>query len=241
MIDDFYEDWHRRMQTWANGVYYAWLATTDIGIVWLCGHNPQKLLPDLRYTDEWYQGYWQMPLWGEPAVSPVEYLGDFCKSIMADVHAPLLEAFFPKAAPPQRFYIEGGHFDMQMPGTINPDEESIDFESPTRRNLTPYVKPISHKMAVVDIDYVHVETRILATLAAHPDLRCILLDIESRGGEIAGSADLYQQVQDALEREKIRVSFHRGMDPYRAPKVAKSRQPDYLKHDKTKDHRRGRR
>lgn len=174
-------------------------------------YDPQRLLPDLRYTDAWYQAIWQS--------SPADDLAAFCKSIMGEVYqATGIADLFPK--------------------TISPDEV-IDFDapvSPTARYLSDLMTAgidrtprVEHKIAIIHVgaDFGALEARILATLA-DKRVRGIVLDIESAGGEIAGNPqlDLYRQAMLLAPVEK---------------KVAPKAPPSYLRHDPTKNVRRQRR
>lgn len=150
-LDRFYAaEWNAAL---ANAIYAMAIWTIES----YCGYDPQKLLPDLRYTDEWWQAEWQ----------------------------------------------------------------SI---------LPPREPTFEHKMAVVTLaglDFSGIEARVLATLA-DKRVRCIVLDIESAGDEIAGNPqlDLYRQAMLLAPVEK---------------KVAPKAPPSYLRHDPTKNVRRRRR
>lgn len=199
---------------------FCWMVSAFMGgampaISAFVGHDPQKLLPPPGPDNR------PMSLWDSKTL--LDMIGDLYPSNFSD--------FFPKAAKPVRYYIEGGHFDMLTPGTVDPDDETIQFEgSPTGRRLAPFVTPIrrpQHKVAVIHVgsDYGALEARILAQLA-DKRVRTILLDIESGGGEIVNpQLDLY------------RMAF---AEKPRAEKVAKRAPPAYLQHDPTKRHKRRR-
>jgi hypothetical protein len=143
------------------------------------------------------------------------------------------EAMMPKPAKPRRYYIEGGHFDMQPPGTFDLDDETIQFEgTPTGRRLAPFVAPIrrpQHKVAVIamaGLDFGMIEARVLAAMS-DKRVRGVILDIESAGGEIINpQLDLYSQAFIHAKPE--------------AKGVAKKAPPAYLQHDPTKRHKRRR-
>lgn len=192
-------------------------------------YDPQKLLSppseDNRHTFDWWDP--KALLAGINDAFGISY-----EHMAADY-----ERMFPKPAKPVRYYIAGGHFDMMPPGTVDLDDEYIQFDkgSPTGRRLAPFVQPLrqqgktdhQHKVAVIHVgsDYGLLEARILAQLA-DKHVRTILLDIESAGGEIVNpQLDLY------------RMAF---ADKPRAEKVAKKAPPAYLQHDPTKRHKRRR-
>lgn len=195
----------------------------------LIGYNPQLLLPapsaENRHVFDW---------WDPKAL--IAGLND-AFGISYEHMAADYERMFPKPAKPVRYYIAGGHFDMMPPGTVDLDDEYIQFDqgSPTGRRLAPFVMPMrqqgktdhQHKVAVIHVgsDYGALEARILAQLA-DKRVRGVILDIESAGGEIVNpQLDLY------------RMAF---MEKPRAEKVAKKAPPAYLKHDPTKRHSRRR-
>lgn len=186
-------------------------------------YDPQKLLPAPSPFNRPMSVWDWATMWRElTALSYAEMAANY-------------ERMFPKPAKPVRYYIAGGHFDMQPPGTVDLDDEYIQFDrgSPTGRRLTPFIQPMrqqgktEHKVAVIHVgsDYGALEARILAQLA-DKRVRTILLDIESDGGEIVNpQLDLY------------RMAF---AEKPRAEKVAKRAPPAYLQHDPTKRHKRRR-
>lgn len=182
----------------------------------IVGHDPQKLLPAPSPFNR------PMSLWDSETL--LDMIGDLYPNNFTD--------FFPKAAKPVRYYIEGGHFDMLPPGTVDPDDEYIRFEgSPTGRRLAPFVTPIrrpQHKVAVIamaGLDFGMIEARVLAAMS-DKRVRGVILDIESTGGEIINpQLDLY------------RMAF---AEKPRAERVAKKAPPAYLQHDPTKRHKRRR-
>ena len=207
---------------------FCWMMSSFMGgaipaISAFVGHDPQKLLPPPGPDNR------PMSLWDS------ETLLAMTQAVMYD-QVPGIVSLFPRAAKPVRYYIDGGHFDMMPPGTVDPDDEWINFEgSPTGRRLAPFVMPMrqqgktdhQHKVAVIHVgsDYGALEARILAQLA-DKRVRGVILDIESAGGEIINpQLDLY------------RMAF---TEKPRAEKVAKKAPPAYLKHDPTKRHSRRR-
>lgn len=189
----------------------------------IVGHDPQKLLPAPSPFNR------PMSVWDpETLLAAIgDLMGTSYEHLAADY-----ERMFPKPAKPRRYYIEGGHFDMQPPGTFDLDDETIQFEgTPTGRHLAPFVAPIrrpQHKVAVIPmagLDFGLIEARVLAAMG-DKRVRGVILDIESAGGEIINpQLDLY------------RMSF---AEKPRAEKVAKKAPPAYLQHDPTKRHRRRR-
>ena len=154
-------------------------------------YDPQKLLPPPGPHNR------PMSLWDSATMWKA--LTELSYAEMAAGY----ERMFPKPAKPVRYYIAGGHFDMMPPGTVDLEDEYIQFDqgSPTGRRLAPFVQPMrqqgktdhQHKVAVIHVgsDYSVLEARILAQLA-DKRVRTILLDIESAGGEISNpQLDLY--------------------------------------------------
>lgn len=200
---------------------FCWMMSSFMGgampaISAFVGHDPQKLLPAPGPDNR------PMSLWDSETL--LDMIGDLYPSNFT--------SFFPKAAKPVRYYIEGGHFDMMPPGTVDLDDEWINFEgSPTGRRLAPFTPAIrrpQHKVAVIalaGLDFGLIEARVLAAMS-DKRVRGVILDIESAGGEIVNpQLDLY------------RMAF---MEKPRAEKVAKKAPPAYLKHDPTKRHSRRR-
>lgn len=206
-----------------NDLSCSWFGPGIGRIETLVGYDPQKLLP--------------APTWTH---FPKQWDAAYLKAILDTNYPNYTTDFFPKMHPPKRFYIDGGHFDMQMPGTFGPDEDII-FETPTfRRKLAPFVTPIRiknvrlsypsirepetwrFKRAVVAVpihaDYSVIEARILASMA-DPRVVGITLDLDSRGGEIEGRR------------------FWPIIQPH-PKKVATKPPPSYLKHDPSKKHKR---
>ncbi len=145
---------------------------------------------------------------------------------------------------------------MFAPGVFDPETDMISFEHPPCRSLAPFITPkgrisypdllpdlISHgeaaytvemkwphKMAVVSVeslDYNHAELR---ALLATKGIRSVFIDIQSRGGEIAGNPQLSLYAQGMALAKKEH-----------ADKVAKKAPPSYIRHDPTKQHRRRKR
>lgn len=200
---------------------FCWMMSAFMGgampaISAFVGHDPQKLLPPPGPDNR------PMSLWDPETL--LDMIGDLYPSTFTD--------FFPKAAKPVRYYIEGGHFDMLPLGTVDPDDEWINFEgSPTGRRLAPFTPTIrrpQHKVAVIPmaaLDFGLVEARILAAMS-DKRVRGVILDIESAGGEISNpQLDLYALGAMMAPKEK---------------KVAKRAPPAYLQHDPTKRHKRRR-
>jgi hypothetical protein len=189
----------------------------------IVGHDPQKLLPAPSPFNR------PMSLWDTETL--LASLGDLMGTSYERM-ASDFEAMMPKPAKPRRYYIEGGHFDMQPPGTFDLDDETIQFEgTPTGRRLAPFVAPIrrpQHKVAVIamaGLDFGRIEARVLAAMS-DKRVRGVIIDIESAGGEIINpQLDLY------------RMAF---AEKPRAEKVAKKAPPAYLQHDPTKRHKRRR-
>lgn len=214
----------------------------------LVGYNPQKLLPPPGPTNR------PMSVWDpETMLEAIGGLYGTSYEEMSGWWNRQFESLLPKPAKPVRYYIEGGHFDMQPLGTVDLDDEYIMFDrgSPTGRRLAPFVtprwgesgvsplrdierfrdemtKPWPHKVAVVKVeslDFGLIEARVLAAMG-DKRVRGILLDIESAGGEIVNpQLDLYRQAFMHAPVEK---------------KVAKKAPPAYLQHDPTKRHKRRR-
>lgn len=199
----------------------------------LCGYNPQKLLPPPGPCNR------PMSVWDPETL--LASLGDLFGTSYADMAADYdrqFQALMPKSAKPVRYYIAGGHFDMQPPGTFDLDDEYIMFDqgSPTGRRLAPFVQPMrqqgktdnQHKVAVIHVgsDFSALEARILAQLA-DKRVRGVLLDIESAGGEIIGNRQIEMYAQ---------AFMHAPVEK----KVAKKAPPSYLQHDPTKRHKRRR-
>lgn len=216
-------------------------------------YDPQKLLPppseDNRHTFDW---------WDPKAL--LAGLND-AFGISYEHMAADYERMFPKPAKPVRYYIAGGHFDMMPPGTVDLDDEYIQFDkgSPTGRRLAPFISPLERAMTETPrwgeadtTPWQDVERYRKEIMEPWPH-KVAVIHVGSDYGLL--EARILAQMADKRVRT-ILLDIESGggeivnpqLDLYRmafaekprAEKVAKRAPPAYLQHDPTKRHKRRR-
>lgn len=220
----------------------------------LIGYNPQLLLPapsaENRHTFDWWDP--KVLLAGLNDAFGISY-----EHMAADY-----ERMFPKPAKPRRYYIEGGHFDMQPPGTFDLDDEYIMFDqgSPTGRRLAPFVTPLKRAMTEMprwgesDVSpFEHVERYRKEIMEPRPHKVAVVkvadLDfglIEARVLAAMGDKRVRGVILDIesaggeISNPQLDLYALGAMMAPKEKKVAKKAPPAYLKHDPTKRHSRRR-
>jgi hypothetical protein len=224
----------------------------------IVGHDPQKLLPAPSALNR------PMSLWDTDTLMRAigDVMGTSYEHMAADYDRQF-SALMPKPAKPRRYYIEGGHFDMQPPGTFDLDDEYIMFDqgTPTGRRLAPFISPLERAMTETprwgeaethpwqDVERYRKEMmepwphKVAVVKVASLDFGLI----EARVLAAMGDKRVRGVLID-IESAHGEIAGNPQLDLYRtlmmsAPPektVAKKAPPAYLKHDPTKRHKRRR-
>lgn len=210
------------------------------------GYDPQRLLPAPS-----------KPNYGVLGTAMTEMFSTF-------VSNGFVERFFPNDISREfidfdpvpkltRYQIEGGHFDMwdreprRLAPFVSPTgrAEKPKFITPTGRITYPHIKPSeakSHMAVITGADYASIELQMMAAMEI-PSVRCLVLDLDSPGGEMRGNPRIYDRHMD-LYRKGYRDHPLMGLEPLHTDMVdtaAGKRDKSYLKHDPSKSHKRRKR
>lgn len=199
----------------ANSPYKVTLRGTEaelfpIRVAVLVGYNPQRLLE--------YKPQATIHQWADEHASYTAIMG----AVRAG-KSDWIESFFPRDLFSNQEVIvcakspTARHIPSWLDPRVMPDDAATPTED-TRR----------WKVAVLDI--VHAEQRVLSRLMDDPQIRGIILDIDSYSGEINHQLDLYRE-----------AAFYEALKGKKPEAVDRKPPPDYMRHDPTKSHKRRRR
>lgn len=226
-------------------------------IRYITGYHPQRLLPAPSKPIDVWGGMTEV-------FSSFVSNGFIDKFFSNDISREFID--FETVPKLTRYQIEGGHFDMwdreprRLAPFVSPTgrAEKPKFITPTGRIFYPHIKPTEameegrkfHMAVITGADYASIERQILASMYA-PSVRCLVLDLDSPGGEIPRNPqqELYARgsfddmLADARNRSR---RFYENKPIFEdedlvVDTAAGKRDKSYLKHDPSKSHKRRKR